>query len=470
MKKRITALFVILLLLLTSCDIEISLDGMKVMNYEFYSHYKYTELGIGSSDEIGLTGESQEITLEARRNVTLNHMGNRKNFNYKHTLVANKSADNSFDKFNRAYDVYHFMNTVEYWLLNTTRIVCGYRKTDIDPQKNENLSGIGYKACADEFLYYIMPSTWRQDYTHYSFEAPSDKNADYAALYTREIEGYLTDDILRVEIAKSGEVCLFEGFGRGKYDYLKSTILKDELESAEKELDSFLQNNGFGDFEKSTARIVTDNKGELYLKKELRDKNGDYYDTCFVNLPSATVQMTEEYLQMVEENYANNKALDEDSKTSTKDQMINDQNGDRITEFKYGNFSASYNACGAIAIHNAKILLNKSSSLSETIYDIETGYGVTFGGAFGSDDQVVPEMMKKYGIKCTEVSVDKISAKGVYIISFWHKDPPWNGTHTVAVSFSNKKFTAYNLYGDGKSYVMDVSSLKDRIFSCYKVE
>lgn len=469
MKKRFLAIFVILLLLLASCRVEISLDGVKVTSYKFFASNNYEELLIESSDSVGLTAESGETTLNVAKNLKIRYRGILRNFNYKGTVLSNKNAAEEFDVFNRAYNVYHYMNTVEYWLLCSTGTVCGYRKTDIDESKNENLSSIGFKACSDEFLYNVMASTWRQEYTRFEFLMPSDKNPRYTAFYIKEYEGYATDDVLKIEVTQSGEVSLFEAFGMGKYDYLQNTVLKSDIDKSAEELQKFLVKNGLDTYNCSEFCIVTDTEGGVYLKTDITDQSGEYYDTIFVNIAVPKVEMSEEYEAMVAGNYKNNKALDMADETTTKNRIINDQNGSTISKFRYGRFSASYNACGAIAVHNAKVLLNKESTLSQTIYDIETGYGLTLGGAFGSDDGLVPEMMKKYGIKCVSVSADEIYTRGIYILSFWHQDPPWNGTHTITVKSQNGICNAYNLLGDGTAKPIDIESLKGRIISCYRV-
>ncbi len=171
----------------------------------------------------------------------------------------------------------------------------------------------------------------------------------------------------------------------------------------------------------------------------------------------------------VEANYRNNKEIDDKPATTTKNKLINDQNGAIISRFKYGDFSANYNSCGAIAIHNAKVLLGMETSLSKTIYDIQVTSGMSFGGVFGSNLQIVPDMMRKYGISSTEVTADKMKTVGIYIVSYWHENPPWNGAHTVTVYFDGKNYTVYNYLGDGTVNAFPLDKLKDRFISCYKI-
>lgn len=94
---------------------------------------------------------------------------------------------------------------------------------------------------------------------------------------------------------------------------------------------------------------------------------------------------------------------------------------------------------------------------------------MTLSGVFGTGATTVPDVMKKYGIKCTEIDVAGIKKSGVYIVSYWHNNQPWNGTHTVAIKTQNGKQFAYNLYGDGGIYEFDVVANRDSVISCYRV-
>ena len=66
-------------------------------------------------------------------------------------------------------------------------------------------------------------------------------------------------------------------------------------------------------------------------------------------------------------NYAENSKIDADPETTTKNKIINDQYGTTGDQFVYGAYKASWNACETIAVHNAKVLMGKESTLSETM-------------------------------------------------------------------------------------------------------
>ena len=64
------------------------------------------------------------------------------------------------------------------------------------------------------------------------------------------------------------------------------------------------------------------------------------------------------------ENFKINEKCDKDPKTSTADRLVTDQNGTTGKNFVYGDYPAQHNACEAIAVHNAKVLLGMPTKLS----------------------------------------------------------------------------------------------------------
>ena len=359
MKKRFLSVAVALLLLLTSCKFNISIPepeksfepGTKVTEFEFYAHKNPESYGFKASDDVGLTGvKSGVVTLESVAKKQFYHYGAAMTLSYKKTVVDDINDSQVLSEFNRGYDVYGFSGqSLEYWVLSGTGLICGYRNNFLDTSApSEPLSSIGFKGCSDEFLYNIMPSGWRDEYSRYSFIKPQSPTDKAVAIYTREIAGYLSDDFLRVEMTPSGEVYYFEAFGRGKYDLLQNTVSNEDLSKAEALLDEFLSADEFGNYKKGAATVVTDKNGRLYLKKELTTEKDKYVDAFFVKISSNVLEMSDEYLEMVEENYKTNKALDNNPETTTKNRIINDQNGELIAKFRYGAFSADYNSAALL--------------------------------------------------------------------------------------------------------------------------
>ncbi len=484
MKRRMFVLFLaVVFLFLASCKwgkhaideklSAIEATATKVTEYEFYAVNLGTESGengFGLATSAGLVTQRGQVVLDAEKTKKVRVGNLRWTCNYQYTIVEDENSQTALDNYNRGFDVYTKTNDREYHLLHGTNTICGYKKLNGTGVVTEQLSSLGYKAVADDFLYNIMPSGWKEEYESYSFEPRSD-NTYFTAIYTRIIAGHKTDDVLRIEIFPWGEVCSFEGYNRNKYNDLKYSVTADMIADAENALNKRVEELELIGADMQSPTIVTNNKGELYLKKQISftDSGRLCTDLIFVKVSADKLVMTDEYKAMIEANFEINNKIDTDPKTTTKNRLINDQSGANISKFQYGSFAANYNACGAIAVHNAKVLLNKTSSLSQTIYDIQNTSALVLGGIAGSNTDMVPEIMKKYGIKCTVVSPDRMNTVGVYIISFWQNSPPWNGTHTVAVYYDGNKHTAYNYKGDGSVNKIVPTSFGDKMIVCYKI-
>ncbi len=170
------------------------------------------------------------------------------------------------------------------------------------------------------------------------------------------------------------------------------------------------------------------------------------------------------------DNFAHNSIADENPSTTTRNRLVNDQNGATGSLFRYGGFYASRNACEAIAVHNAKVLRGRDSTLSEAIMAFQSAGAMLLRGALGSNPYAIGRVLKKEGIECVRVRLSEISNKGTYIISFWNSKAPWSGLHTVALSGDGSKLTAYNLYGDGKPCPIALSDYSKRYICGYRIK
>ena len=150
-------------------------------------------------------------------------------------------------------------------------------------------------------------------------------------------------------------------------------------------------------------------------------------------------------------NYTHNSKVDSNPSTSTHNRLINDQNGTTGNSFKYGNYSASWNGCETIAVHNAKVLNGIDSTLSNTMNDFQDAGAMIGFGALGSNPYAIGRVLDNEGIGYSRVGLDDITQEGTYIISFWNDNAPCNGLHTVAVSYDGANYTTYNLYGRGNT-------------------
>ena len=101
------------------------------------------------------------------------------------------------------------------------------------------------------------------------------------------------------------------------------------------------------------------------------DPSGGFWITTFfiATLVIATVAVVSEigYKHLEKSNYRHNSRVDNNKSTTTRNKIINDQNGTTGKNFNYGVRKAEKNGCEPIALHNAKVLTGKESTLSDTM-------------------------------------------------------------------------------------------------------
>ena len=148
-------------------------------------------------------------------------------------------------------------------------------------------------------------------------------------------------------------------------------------------------------------------------------------------------------------NRIKNSKADEDPSTTTKNKIVNDQAETTGENFEYGFFKTSWNGCGPIAVHNAKVIKGIDSSLSETISDFQMVNAMLLGGALGSNPYFIGWVLRYEGIEYYRVSgTENMTLYGTYIVTYWTQH---NTVHNIALSYTSKGCIAYNVNGGGKS-------------------
>ena len=155
------------------------------------------------------------------------------------------------------------------------------------------------------------------------------------------------------------------------------------------------------------------------------------------------------------------------SGTSTRNRLINDQNGTTGQTFTYGACYAQKNACKTIAVHNAKVLLGMDSTLSDTMAAFQDANAMMAFGYLGSDPLRIGTVLRNEGIQYTRIRLDEMDKPGTYIISFWNDKPLTEGLHTVAVSYDGSQYTTYNKKGYGDLYFKEPSTYASRFICGY---
>ena len=153
---------------------------------------------------------------------------------------------------------------------------------------------------------------------------------------------------------------------------------------------------------------------------------------------------------IADSNYSNNSAVDANPDTTTHNKLINDQNGDTGKNFEYGGYSASYNACETIAVHNAKVLLGMESTLSQTMYDCQMLGAMPLEGVIGTNPYALANVLDYYAINYSSVQINEMNQPGIYIISYWTEGRFQGPLHTVTVVYDGTQYVTYNCYGNGE--------------------
>lgn len=179
----------------------------------------------------------------------------------------------------------------------------------------------------------------------------------------------------------------------------------------------------------------------------------------------ATVLAVAFYRLVCRNNRRRNSAVDEGHDTTTRNRIINDQYAATGHRFAYGLYAARRNACEVIAVHNAKVLLGRESTLSQTAADFQSAGAMIGYGLLGSSPRAIGRVLRRSGMDYERIGLADMTRQGIYILSFWNRRRPWGGLHTVAVRYDGRNYTTYNLKGRGRVSAMP-PSLYARHFIC----
>ena len=171
---------------------------------------------------------------------------------------------------------------------------------------------------------------------------------------------------------------------------------------------------------------------------------------------------TGEYF-IAKSNYKRNRQLERTDSLG----FINGQALGIYKNYRYGLFTNGRNTCETIAVHNAKVYLGISSTLSQTIYDVQKCRGMWLFGTFGTLPFRTDEILDSYKIGYKRVKKpQEMTEEGMYIISFWVKRKMAWGMHTVAVVYDGQMHTAYNLYSNRREIRRIIPNDYEKTFIC----
>ena len=168
-------------------------------------------------------------------------------------------------------------------------------------------------------------------------------------------------------------------------------------------------------------------------------------------------------------NYRNNRAVDSSLYDSTKNRIVNDQNGNTGKMFRYGFYRGRKNICEVIAVHNIKVFQGIESSLSEVVKQFQNQWLMIGLGGFGSNIFSLGTILKKSGIENKRIKKEEIE-NGLYIVVYWNSKRIFDGIHTVSLKCLNGVYYINNFHYNDKAYVCKKLPFYNRIIRVYRVK
>lgn len=212
------------------------------------------------------TSQNMETFEELKNTVKKLPFDDEKEFVYEYSQCAYKtSKSQEYGTFYSVYDVYS--NGKERIMhLSGTDLLCFYTSSEpLEGMTVEAKSKEEAKDIADNFLLQFLTQEELNNYTDVNVD-DTDNLFSYYIRYTREIEGYKTDEELWLSFNKDGFLRGYVGYNLKKYDNLLDRISKEKLDDAKEALLDKLSASEKTDFSYEDPRITTDTSGNLYLE------------------------------------------------------------------------------------------------------------------------------------------------------------------------------------------------------------
>jgi ATP-binding cassette subfamily B protein len=134
---------------------------------------------------------------------------------------------------------------------------------------------------------------------------------------------------------------------------------------------------------------------------------------------------------------------------------VEDQNS--YTDMAYGESTMQYSGCEIFATYNA--MYNINGKVTKPLADLISSYekdGMVLSGKFGTAPKAISDFLEKQGfvtkLTTEEKEFDDIGKKfeSMILTMYNNKDDISQEVHTVNISKENGKFTAHNVYCNGK--------------------
>ena len=243
-----------------------------------------------SSSEYGLdTVDTKEVDNDLTSNTKSSPItGN--SISYAHTKYKLKSnSTGEHGTFYSRYDVYTSNKDEYHYLPNSDQMV--YYSTPYDSNLSypemteEQVRAIGEK--------FILSHISQEDFSKYTFVSMSvDVLGIYNLMYVRYIGSYKTDEVIFVNVDRSGHISCFDARNLGKYDGLIAKIETKAVDQAYKELLDKIQSLNLKNcvIDSIPLAIVTSTTGDVYLR--IGVKYDIYADTGCAELFYVSIELT----------------------------------------------------------------------------------------------------------------------------------------------------------------------------------
>lgn len=231
----------------------------------------------------GIHTKSETLELKDAKKTRPSFFDNNVEYDYCESICEYEYKDSeNIGKFYSVFDRY-CDESEKYFVsyIRGTDYICQY----LDETKNSDETEKKYiteddgKKIADLFLKENIAR-----YDEYVYLDVYNITGEYIFDYVRYIEGYITDDTIRVVVDEVGKVVAYVAFDYAKYDTLMDVVTKENLEETKKillEQVEFMENVDKGT---EKFKICTNEKGEVFLQMTVEPAGIGYLAALYVKV------------------------------------------------------------------------------------------------------------------------------------------------------------------------------------------
>lgn len=271
-------------------------EGSKSIQYQFsVIHSEMGDSGmyvipnLAEADEKGLyTNEVQyENTELTGKEISV--PGTAKTAKYiKSTAKLESNNSGKYGDFYSIFDTYRINREETVDLLHNTNLVVFYSRSLAYHPTDSPISEETAREIAETF---IINTIGTESFLKLDFRDVRINALDrYVVTYQRWVNGYATDEMIWVFVAKNGVVVAYNGYNVGKYDAVPYMPTKAEIDAAYEVLNDQVHSLGLSDVNCEETFLITNTAGEVFLEMRfsysvmIGDSIGTWADAIIVNI------------------------------------------------------------------------------------------------------------------------------------------------------------------------------------------